>query len=84
MKNLTIRKLRTQDLQSSKINSGSGYISEKLPISNILINIIGINCGRAAGQSVHHLHVHVIPRYQNDVKHPKGGIRGVIPEKQSY
>lgn len=45
---------------------------------------IGINCGKAAGQSINHLHVHLIPRYQNDMKNPKGGVRGVIPEKQSY
>lgn len=45
---------------------------------------IGINCGDAAGQSIMHLHVHLIPRYRFDTKNPKGGIRGVIPEKQNY
>ena len=45
---------------------------------------IGINVGTAAGQSIHHLHIHVIPRYQGDVENPKGGVRGVIPNKKLY
>jgi len=36
---------------------------------------VGVNCGEIAGQTVMHLHVHVIPRYQGDVKNPRGGIR---------
>lgn len=45
---------------------------------------IGINMGEAAGQTVPHLHIHLIPRYNGDVKNPRGGVRGVIPNKQSY
>lgn len=45
---------------------------------------IGINIGRAAGQTIPHLHVHVIPRYEGDMADPRGGVRGVIPEKQKY
>jgi len=45
---------------------------------------IGINIGQAAGQTIMHLHVHVIPRYHNDTPHPEGGVRGVIPSKQKY
>jgi diadenosine tetraphosphate (Ap4A) HIT family hydrolase len=45
---------------------------------------IGINCGVAAGQTVMHLHVHLIPRYHGDMPDPRGGVRGVIPAKQKY
>jgi diadenosine tetraphosphate (Ap4A) HIT family hydrolase len=45
---------------------------------------IGINILEAAGQTISHCHIHVIPRYNGDVEQPRGGIRGVIPEKQSY
>ena len=45
---------------------------------------IGMNCGQAAGQTVFHFHCHVIPRYTGDVDNPKGGVRGVIPNKRTY
>ena len=45
---------------------------------------IGMNCGVHAGQSVMHYHCHVIPRYKGDMENPRGGVRGVIPNKQSY
>ena len=45
---------------------------------------IGINCGEAAGQTIPHAHIHVIPRYKGDMENPRGGVRGVIPEKQNY
>ena len=45
---------------------------------------IGINVGTAAGQSIPHLHIHVIPRYKGDVENPKGGVRGVIPHRKLY
>ena len=45
---------------------------------------VGVNCGRDSGQTVDHLHIHLIPRYKNDMDDPTGGVRGVIPEKQKY
>jgi len=45
---------------------------------------IGINCGKAAGQTVDHMHIHLIPRYLGDIGDPRGGVRGVIPHKQKY
>lgn len=45
---------------------------------------IGVNVNTAAGQSVFHVHMHLIPRYKGDVENPKGGVRGVIPSKQKY
>ena len=45
---------------------------------------IGINCGEDAGQTVFHCHVHLIPRRKGDMDEPKGGVRGVIPDKRTY
>ncbi|GMV12035.1 MAG: HIT family protein [Polyangiaceae bacterium] len=45
---------------------------------------VGFNAGEAAGQTVMHLHVHVIPRFRGDMADPRGGVRGVIPDKQRY
>ena len=45
---------------------------------------IGINNGAAAGQTVPHLHIHLIPRYAGDSADPRGGVRWVLPEKAKY
>ena len=45
---------------------------------------IGINDGAAAGQTVPHLHIHLIPRYVGDRDDPRGGIRWVLPDKAAY
>lgn len=44
----------------------------------------GFNDGMVAGQTIFHCHFHIIPRRENDVPCPRGGIRGVIPTKQKY
>jgi len=45
---------------------------------------IGINDGAAAGQTVPHLHIHLIPRFDGDCADPRGGVRWIIPEKADY
>ncbi len=45
---------------------------------------VGININEMAGQTVNHVHIHLIPRYKGDVDRPQGGVRGVIPSKKEY
>lgn len=45
---------------------------------------IGLNCGEDAGQTVMHIHLHLIPRYKGDIENPRGGVRGIIPSKKEY
>ena len=45
---------------------------------------VGININEAAGQTVPHVHIHLIPRYNGDVEEPRGGVRGVVPGRKEY
>jgi diadenosine tetraphosphate (Ap4A) HIT family hydrolase len=45
---------------------------------------VGVNCGEAAGQTIFHAHIHIIPRYTGDVPDPRGGVRNIIPGKGNY
>jgi diadenosine tetraphosphate (Ap4A) HIT family hydrolase len=45
---------------------------------------VGVNVGAAAGQTIGHVHLHLIPRFHGDVEQPRGGVRGVIPSRQNY
>lgn len=45
---------------------------------------LGVNVGAAAGQTVMHVHLHVIPRYRGDSPDPRGGVRHVFPDKAKY
>ena len=77
------------DMNNDEIKSINIVLNEqrkeimKLDSSVAAFNI-GINDGKDAGQSIYHLHVHLIPRRQGDVENPRGGVRGVIPAKQKY
>lgn len=63
------------------LNKVKEIVSEKFKPNGFNI---GINVGETAGQTIHHVHIHLIPRYNGDVEEPKGGVRGVIPNKQKY
>ncbi|MEA1961004.1 MAG: HIT family protein [Bacillota bacterium] len=63
------------------IEEGKAYMDEHFKPDGYNI---GVNCGEAAGQTIFHLHVHLIPRYTGDIENPRGGVRGVIPEKRIY
>ena len=52
--------------------------------SNISGFNVGVNIGKDAGQSIMHCHIHLIPRRKGDIEDPRGGVRGVIPERQKY
>tara|TARA_Y100001947_G_C10101141_1_gene203076 strand:- start:18 stop:440 length:423 start_codon:yes stop_codon:yes gene_type:complete len=45
---------------------------------------LGTNIGKISGQSIFHCHIHLIPRRENDVENPQGGVRSVLPNKQHY
>jgi diadenosine tetraphosphate (Ap4A) HIT family hydrolase len=45
---------------------------------------VGVNVGRAGGQSIHHVHIHLIPRYAGDHPRPQGGVRQILPSKADY
>ncbi len=45
---------------------------------------VGMNCGLLAGQSIDHVHIHLIPRRKGDKEDPRGGVRWVLPEKAKY
>jgi diadenosine tetraphosphate (Ap4A) HIT family hydrolase len=45
---------------------------------------VGMNCGESAGQTIHHAHIHLIPRRDGDTEKPRGGVRGVVPDRMDY
>ena len=77
------------DLGRPEINACNELLaSEKLKIQEADRTVtgfnVGINDGEDAGQTIFHCHIHLIPRRKGDVENPRGGVRGVIPDKQSY
>lgn len=63
------------------LNRVKGIVQEKYNPAGFNV---GININEAAGQTVPHVHIHLIPRYNGDVEEPRGGVRGVIPGKKLY
>ena len=77
------------DLTSQEIESMNTFLaSQRHAIVQIDPKVtgfnVGANDGASAGQTVFHLHIHLIPRRDGDVVEPKGGIRGAIPDRQAY
>lgn len=63
------------------LHQAETYISEKNGPDGYNL---GVNDGEAAGQTVPHLHIHLIPRYEGDSADPRGGVRWVLPDKAAY
>ena len=59
-------------------------VADQFLVEGVTSMNIGTNVGAAAGQTIEHAHVHVIPRRDGDVSDPRGGVRWVIPEKARY
>jgi diadenosine tetraphosphate (Ap4A) HIT family hydrolase len=65
----------------SLVDEAKRYLDEKHAPAGYNI---GVNVGEIAGQTIMHVHLHLIPRFHGDTANPRGGVRGVIPSRQSY
>jgi diadenosine tetraphosphate (Ap4A) HIT family hydrolase len=73
-------------------NEGLAALWALLPVAKQVIDAqhappaynVGVNVGSAAGQTVAHVHVHLIPRFPGDVPDPRGGVRWVVPSRAAY
>lgn len=77
--NLTKKEMNDLDEILKKQKEELKNLDNKISAFNV-----GVNIGKDAGQSIMHCHIHLIPRRKGDVEDPRGGVRGVIPEKQKY
>jgi len=72
--------------EKASLMAGADWLKEDLEISFSSIDgwNLGVNVGRAAGQTVYHVHLHVMPRFEGDVEDPTGGVRGSMPGEANY
>ena len=76
-----IKVLKTKQLTiSNKNNNFEKDFTNTIKSKHSLM----VNSGSSAGQTIFHAHIHLIPRRVGDLANPRGGVRGVIPNKQSY
>tara|TARA_B100000886_G_scaffold340207_1_gene308417 strand:+ start:858 stop:1235 length:378 start_codon:yes stop_codon:yes gene_type:complete len=88
---LIIPKKHIQFLRNLKENAITELFNLIIELQNEMIETykcqdfnIGINEGILAGQTIQHLHIHIIPRYKGDIDDPRGGVRWIIPDKAKY
>ena len=76
------------DLTTEEVHACMALITEERKLLDEEYNPdgynIGVNIGPAAGQSIFHVHIHIIPRYEGDVENPQGGVRHVIAKNAHY
>ena len=70
--------------QVQKAAGIAAYIDAENALDPVYAGKLGVNVGESAGQTVGHVHIHLIPRYPGDVDDPRGGIRWIIPAKAHY
>ncbi len=72
--------------EKASLMAGADWLKEDLEISFSSIDgwNLGVNVGGAAGQTVYHVHLHVVPRFEGDVEDPTGGVRGTMPGEANY
>ncbi len=75
-------------IEKELIDMNSFILKTKINLENLDTSIsgfnIGTNVGKSAGQTIFHFHMHIIPRRDGDAENSRGGVRGVISEKQDY
>jgi diadenosine tetraphosphate (Ap4A) HIT family hydrolase len=85
---LACPKAHVQGLESATDLGLDGFLEEAVTVVRRQFTPdgmnVGVNDGAVAGQTIPHLHWHIIPRYDGDVADPTGGVRGVIPDKRTY
>lgn len=85
---LVLPKVHKQNLGAANWEQLNSFLREAIAVVRDRYNPdamnVGINDGPEAGQTIPHLHWHIIPRYEGDISDPTGGVRGVIPDRRIY